>query len=208
MTGVGNVRASVVVLAKDTRFAKTRLGLPRDDARRLAVHLAGSTVRAALAADTVDAVYVVTGDPDITRDARDAGARVVAETKPLGINLAAGLGRRHALRTHPDSPVVIMVADLPELRPGDIDAVVREHQRAGHPLYVADHEGTGTTLLVHGPDRRPGIGFGRGSAVMHQRLGYQPATTSTPSLRHDLDTPEDLADLGALDGALTALAVS
>jgi 2-phospho-L-lactate guanylyltransferase len=102
----------------------------------------------------------------------------------------------------------MMVADLPILRSADINAVVREHHHAGHPLYVADHEGTGTTLLVHGPDRRPGIGFGRGSALMHQRLGYQAAATSTASLRHDLDTPEDLADLRALDGALTVLAVS
>jgi hypothetical protein len=68
-SAVGDRRASVVVLAKDSRFAKTRLGLPSDEARRLAVRLAGSTVRAALAAETVGSVLVVTGDPGIALDA-------------------------------------------------------------------------------------------------------------------------------------------
>jgi 2-phospho-L-lactate guanylyltransferase len=208
MTGSGNARASVVVLAKDTRLAKTRLGLAREEARRLAAHLAGSTIRAALAAESVGAVYVVTGDPDIGRDARDAGAEVVAEPRVLGMNRAAELGRRHALRARPASSVVVMVADLPDLRPEDIDVVVRDHHGTGRPLFVADHEGTGTTVLVHGPERCPGFGFGRGSAAMHRRLGYRPATTSPASLRHDLDTPEDLAALGEPDRGLTALVAS
>jgi 2-phospho-L-lactate guanylyltransferase len=120
------------------------------------------------------------------------------------MNRAAALGRRHALQARPASPVVMMVADLPALRPEDIDAVVSEHHSLGHPLYVADLEGTGTTFLIHGPDRRPGIGFGRGSASMHQRLGYHPAMSGTASLRQDLDTPEDLAGLQALDALASA----
>ncbi len=192
-------RASVVVLAKDTRLAKTRLGIPRQEARQVAFALAGSTVRAALAAESVGAVYVVTGDADITRDAIETGAEVVAEPRPLGMNRAAELGRRHALRTRPTSPVVIVVADLPAVRRADIDILVEQHHRVGHPLFVADHEGTGTTLLVHGADRPPGIGFGRNSAAMHRRLGYQLATDSPASLRHDLDTPADLMVLGPID---------
>jgi 2-phospho-L-lactate guanylyltransferase len=197
-------RVSVVVLAKDTRLAKTRLGVSREAARQMALHLADSTIRVALAAETVGAVHVVTGGTDIVRDARRWGAEVVEEPRPLGMNRAAELGRRHALEVRPTSTVVIMVADLPAVRPTDIDAVVDEHRRTGHALHVTDHTGTGTTLLIHGPNRRPGIGFGRGSSAMHLRLGYQAATSSTPTLRHDLDTPEDLAGLRALSGLIAS----
>lgn len=188
-------RASLVVLAKDSHAAKTRLQLPREESRLLALRLAASTVRAGLAAEMVGAVLVVTSDPDIALDAGEAGAEVVAEPRPLGMNRAAALGRRRALEVRPDAPVAVVVADLPELHPGDLDVVVRELLATGGPLYVADHEGTGTTFLVHGPERCPGFGFGRHSAAMHQRLGYRRAGTGPPSLRRDLDTAEDLAAL-------------
>jgi 2-phospho-L-lactate guanylyltransferase len=186
---------SLVVLAKDSHAAKTRLQLPREEARRLALDLAASTVRAGLAAETVGTVLVVTSDPDIALDAREAGAEVVAEPSPLGMNRAAALGRRQALAAPPHTPVAVIVADLPELHPADLDVVVREFLSTGAPLYVPDHEGTGTTFLVHGPDQRPGFGFGRHSAAMHHRLGYRRARSGPPSLRRDLDTAEDLASL-------------
>ncbi|WP_107775124.1 2-phospho-L-lactate guanylyltransferase [Nocardioides sediminis] len=191
----GTAGASLVVLAKDAHAAKTRLQLPREEARQLALRLAASTVRAGLAAETVGAVLVVTSDPDIARDARGVGAEVVAEPHPLGMNRAAALGRRRALEARPDAPVAVVVADLPELQPTDLDAVVREFATSGSPLYVTDRQGTGTTFLVHGPERCPGFGFGRHSAAMHHRLGYQRAASGPPSLRRDLDTAEDLAAL-------------
>jgi 2-phospho-L-lactate guanylyltransferase len=194
----GDAGVSLVVLAKDTRCAKTRLQLPREEARRLALGLAASTVRAGVAAGTVDAVLVVTSDPDIALDAREAGADVAAEPRPLGMNRAAALGRRRALEALPDSPVAVVVADLPELRPGDLDAVVREFLATRIPLFVPDHEGTGTTFLVHGPERCPGFGFGRHSSAMHHLLGYRRANAGPPSLRRDLDTAEDLAALSVV----------
>jgi 2-phospho-L-lactate guanylyltransferase len=190
-----DARVSLVVLAKDSHAAKTRLQLPREEARLLALRLAASTVRAGLTAESVGAVLVVTSDPDIALDAREAGAEVVVEPRPLGMNRAAALGRGVALEARPDAPVAVVVADLPELHPGDLDAVVREFVATRTPLYVPDHEGTGTTFLIHGPERRPGFGFGRHSAAMHHRLGYRRASTSPPSLRRDLDTAEDLAAL-------------
>lgn len=183
---------SLVVLAKDTRAAKTRLPLDRDDARRLALRLATRTMLTGLAADSVGAVFVVTSDPDIARAAAAAGAEVVAEIRPLGMNRAAVLGRRHALSSRPGSPVGVMVADLPDLHPHDIDTVVQEFHEIGAPMFVADHEGTGTTFVIHGPGRAPGFGFGRGSAHLHERLGYRRAGRSPSSLRWDLDTAEDL----------------
>jgi 2-phospho-L-lactate guanylyltransferase len=188
---------SLVVLAKETGSAKTRLQLPREEARELALRLAATTVRAGLAARTVDAVLVVTSDRHIASDARGAGAEVVPEPRPLGMNRAADLGRQHALASKPLSPVAVVVADLPGLDPGDLDTVVGEFFRTGKPLFVPDHQGTGTTFLVHGPAIPLGLAFGLHSAVMHQRLGYRLALSGPPTLRRDLDTAEDLMSLRA-----------
>jgi 2-phospho-L-lactate guanylyltransferase len=193
----GFERASVVILAKHSAAAKSRLRLPPGEARQVALLLASATVRTALAANTVGAVLVVTGDPAIALDALEAGADVVLEPLPLGMNRAAALGRRRALDIRPEAPVAILVADLPHLRPRDIDVAVAEFDERKVPTYVADNQRTGTTFLIHGPDQHPGIGFGEQSASMHRRLGYREAITAPYGLRADLDTPEDLEQLGA-----------
>ena len=185
---------SYVVLAKEVREAKTRLGLDRDAAADVALELARRTVRAALAATSSGLVLVVTSDPTIALDATGLGAEVAWEGRPLGINRAAALGRDRVLAECPLGPIAILVADLPRLRPEELDRAAEEFRRRQRPVFVADHTGEGTTLLMHGPDSRPSIGFGRSSALMHTRLGYEPVRASVCGLRADLDTPQDLAD--------------
>lgn len=196
MTDPSVERVSVVVLAKHSGAAKSRLQLSRDEARQVALGLAAATVRTALDANTVGAVLVVTGDPAVAVDALETGADVVLEARPQGMNRAAALGRRRALDARPDAPVAILVADLPCLRPGDLDDAVEEFREHDVPIYVADRQGTGTTFLIHGPYQGPGFGFGRHSALMHRRLGFREAVTAPRGLRADLDTPADLEQLG------------
>lgn len=198
--------ASVVVLAKDARASKRRLKLQRDEARQVALLLAGSTVRTALEAATVGAVLVVSGDAEIMLDAIDAGADVVVEPGMLGMNRAAEVGRRCALAARPDAPVAVMVADLPHLLDSHINAVVQEYRATEVPLYVPDHLGAGTTFLIHGPEWSPGYGFGRGSASMHRRLGYKETVTAVSGLRADLDTRDDLDSLAEWIPRASALA--
>ena len=192
---------SLVVLAKDSTAAKTRLRLPPEHARALALRLAAATVRAGVAAETVGAVFVVTSDPDIARDAVRAGAAVVDEQRPVGMNRAAAMGRRQAFASRPNEPVGVIVADLPGVHPRDLDAVVHGFHVAGCPVFVPDHEGTGTTFVVHAAGRSPGFGFGLGSAAMHERLGYRRAEHTPRAMRWDLDTEEDLSALSALPAA-------
>lgn len=182
---------SVVVLAKELREAKTRLRFEPEETRRTALWLATSTVRSVLDANSVGNVLVVTSDKTIAKNSIGAGAMVVPEGSPLGMNRAAALGRRHALSAAPDATVAIIVADLPHLRPEDVDGVIAEFCQRRDPLFVADHHGVGTTFLIHDPDSWQGIAFGRGSAHMHGRMGYQAARRPLEGLRGDLDTPED-----------------
>jgi 2-phospho-L-lactate guanylyltransferase len=183
----------LVVLAKDTKWAKTRLGIERARARALAVLLAGRTVLKAMDSARIESVFVVTSDPQISVDAVRLGANLVPERRPLGINQAADLGRRWVLERRPDDPVGIVVADLPVVQSADFDAIAEEYYDGRVPLFVPDHRGEGTTMLVHGPAERPGRAFGLHSADMHRRLGYEPATRAERGLRLDLDTADDLA---------------
>ena len=191
-------RASVIILAKRSDMAKSRLRLPRNEARQIALVLAAATVRTTLAAGKVGTVLVVTADAAIAVQALEAGADVMLEARPLGMNHAAAIGRRQALRARPGAPVAVLVADLPCLRPSDIDVAIQDFHLHKRPTYVADHHGMGTTFLIHGPQRQPGIAFGHDSAAMHRRLGYQAARTARFGLRADLDTLEDLDQFGGL----------
>lgn len=185
-------RVAVVVLAKDAHTAKTRLTVERSTRQQIAWCLAATTIRTALAARSVGDVYVVTSDQRIATDAEVAGACIVPEGAPLGMNRAATLGRRHAIDASPDSAIAIIVADLPDLEPDDLDQVIAEFRERRRPMFVADHHGVGTTFLIAESHIQMGIAFGRGSAQRHQRLGYEPARRALRGLRVDLDTPEDL----------------
>lgn len=186
---------SVVVLAKERHSAKTRLPVDRTTARKIALRLALHTVSAAGKAGTTGRVFVVTSDMVIAHESATLGTVVVPERRPLGMNKAAELGRRQALRDHPARPVMVLVADLPYLMPVDLEEAVAEFRERQEPLYVADFRGTGTTCLIHSPRQGMGIGFGRDSASLHYRMGYRPATRQVAGLRTDLDIGEDLLGL-------------
>lgn len=191
MTSTLHEDVSLVVLAKELGGAKTRLGLDPESTRRVALRLVGKAVRAALGAECSGTVSIVTSDALISQQSTELGALVVPEGRPLGMNRAGALGREHALRDRPLSPVAVMVADLPLLRPEDLDAAVLQFRQIGAAMYIPDHHSVGTTLLIHGPESRPGLAFGRQSALMHRRMGYRPAMRAPRGLRVDLDTPED-----------------
>jgi 2-phospho-L-lactate guanylyltransferase len=81
-----------------------------------------------------------------------------------------------------------MLADLPCLRTGDLDVVLAHPDRA----FVADADGSGSTLLLApaGSELRPY--FGPGSARAHSRSGAVRVADELTSLRLDVDTTEDL----------------
>ena len=86
---------------------------------------------------------------------------------------------------------VALLGDLPALRPADLDAALASID-AGEAAYVADADGTGTTLYTAAYD---GFSprFGAGSAAAHDVVA-RPIEGALPGLRRDVD---DLADLRA-----------
>jgi 2-phospho-L-lactate/phosphoenolpyruvate guanylyltransferase len=184
---------SVVVPAKRLDVAKTRLRpltAGRDDAeaahRELVLALLADTVAAAIACPAVGTVVVVTDEPAAADVVRGLGARTVPDEPDRGLNPAL----EHGARSAPGSAVAALSSDLPSLRPGELGAAL---EAASGPArgFVADAQGTGTTLLTAvGTDLRPA--FGPGSAEAHLAGGAVALTGPWPGLVRDVDTEADL----------------
>ena len=157
---------------------------------------AADAAAAALACPLVDQVYAVTND-----DFPLAGVRILEDEGSGDLNRAL---RAAAARL--DSPrMAAMVADLPCLTSDDLTAALEQVRGR---CFVADHEGTGTTLLAtttgaldpaYGPD----------SARRHHASGATPLHGPEPrdllTLRHDVDTRASLSRAEAVGvGAHTA----
>ncbi|MCA0146503.1 2-phospho-L-lactate guanylyltransferase [Blastococcus sp. LR1] len=181
---------SVVVPAKRLAVAKTRLqpltGMPGGDHAALVLALLADTVTAALACPLVGTVVVVTDEPAAADLVRALGARTVPDEPDRGLNPALEHGAREA----GGSAVAALSSDLPALRPAELAAALESAAGTTHG-FVADAQGTGTTLLTsRGAALRPR--FGGGSAAAHRADGAVPLTGDWPGLLRDVDTPDDL----------------
>jgi 2-phospho-L-lactate guanylyltransferase len=187
---------SVVVPAKRLAVAKTRLrpltsafGNGHD---ALVLALLADTVAAATACPVVGEVVVVTDDPAAAELVRELGARTVADEPDAGLNAAL----EHGASVAREPAVAALSSDLPALRPTELAAALTA--AGGHPrAFVADAQGTGTTLLTAvGVPLDPR--FGHGSADSHRSGGAVPLTGHWPGLLRDVDTEADLRAAVAL----------
>lgn len=200
---------ALVMPVKGGPAAKSRLA--RDDRAALARAVALDAVAAALACPVVTAVVVVTGDERCAREHAALGATVLPDP---GLGLTAAL-LAGTTACHPSGPCALLLADLPALRPADLQVTLDRALAllttgpVGHRMVtVPDADGDGTVLLAA---RRPGDlrpRFGAGSARAHARVAC--VLTDVPAcVRRDVDTAEHLRDAVALGvGLRTAQVLS
>ena len=204
----------LVVPVKPLHAAKTRLrgATGNDDAdahSALALALAHDTITAVRAARMVRRLLVVSADPSVAAELAAIGVEVVPDPGG-GLNAALHHGAALLRARDPAAPVGALQADLPALRPDELDAAVAA--AAGtERAFCADAEGTGTTFLLAagGIDLAPR--FGTDSASAHGAFGALPLVGRWPGLRRDVDTPDDLRvaaelGLGSRTRAVLALA--
>jgi 2-phospho-L-lactate guanylyltransferase len=189
MTGMREARWTIIIPVKQLAVAKSRLrDAPADDALVLAVAL--DTVAAARDAAAVGRVLVVTSDATVADAVSKLGAEVVADSPNAGLNPAIALG---AARAGSAVPRAALLADVPALRGAELSAALRTAGGTPGRAYVADHAGTGTTLLTAPPGMPLDPRFGPGSAAAHAASGATALDGDWPSLRLDVDTAADLA---------------
>lgn len=185
-------RFVVLIPVKPPAIGKSRLGgLPDERRAELAEAFALDTVRAALAAASVGRVMVVTDDHRFAAKARTLGCAVLPDGVTGDLNASLVQAAHEADRRWPGSPVAALCADLPALRPVELDQAF-DQMAADRTAYVADVGGSGTSLYAApcSADFQPA--FGPGSAVAHRTAGAAEIDGDLPSLRTDVDEPVDL----------------
>src|SRR4051794_37985956 len=109
----------LVVPVKPLSRAKSRLSGPAGPHRgELALAVAIDTVSAALRCSRVRGVLVVTDDPIAAPELAALGAHIVPDEPDSGLNPALVYG---ASRAAPGGAVGALSADLPALRPAELD---------------------------------------------------------------------------------------
>ncbi|WP_434439911.1 2-phospho-L-lactate guanylyltransferase [Lentzea sp. E54] len=180
----------LLVPVKTLDRAKTRLtsatgGDPVSHAA-LALALALDTVSAALSTPGVRHVVTITSDPAVAAEMAALGVESLPEPSQPGLNEAL----RHGARTLRSARVGALQADLPALRPDELQAALEA--AAGRRAFVPDRQGTGTTMLLAAPGGDLDPRFGIGSAGHHRLSGAVTLIGPWLSLRSDVDTEEDL----------------
>jgi len=187
--------------AKPLPLAKTRLGtlLGTTERMRLAAAMFTDVLHALSTTRELDAVVVVTADASLAAHARRAGALVVDEGAPRGLNGAVTLGTETAVTLGARS-ILVVLSDVPLVDPTDVAELLRRAPERG-ALVVPSKEGTGTNALLRQP---PGVlapCFGGRSLERHvaaaERAGLACALVRNARVEFDLDTPDDLRAFAA-----------
>lgn len=193
-----------VVPVKPPAVGKSRLGLTDDRRRDLAAAFALDTVAACLATPSVAEVLAVTDDATFARDLTAIGCAVLPDGPSGDLNTSLVLAAAEARRRWPDLRAAAVCADLPALRPADLEealALAAPHESA----FVADAAGVGTTMFTATAEAFLPR-FGPGSRGVHVAQGSVELPGELASLRQDVDDLVDLARAAALGlGPHTAL---
>ena len=177
--------------------AKSRLGAVLDAEERLdlTLRLARATIGAAVAAERVAEVLVITPDDTIRALAVEVGARPILQ-RDRGLNHGIVAARDEAIAGGADA-ILVLPIDLPEVTPAAVDAVAAALDTGVRPLVaiVPDRHGRGTNALLVAPADAIDVCFGGDSAIAHEAgaraAGAELVVLGGP-LALDLDTPDDL----------------
>jgi 2-phospho-L-lactate guanylyltransferase len=185
-------------------------GAGLNDAGRVALASAFAldTAAACLAAEAVGAVLAVTDDALFASSLMALGCAAIPDGVTDDLNGSLRLAAAEAVRRWPHLQPVALCGDLPALRPADLDAALASAAAAGGECFVADAAGTGTTLYS-APLASFAPRYGVDSARLHASSGARPLDGELISLRHDVDTLEDLRSAVPLGlGPRTTLAAA
>ena len=197
---VGVAEWTVVIPVKALPHAKTRLAGDVDTPADLAVAFLRDTLAAVRITPSVARIVVVTADPVVAGLAEGAGATVVDDSAHPGINPAA---RHGAERRSPGSAIAVIVSDLPCLTPAALTAALEA--AAGHAhAFLADLDGTGTTMWFADADAPVEPRFGQHSRAAHADAGDVDLVAVHPALGDPLLPARlDIDTVAALDLAVT-----
>ena len=186
---------TAIIPVKPWALAKLRLGVSNDRRVELARAFSLDVLDCVVSTPEVGQVIVVTTEPELQARAQASGA-VILNDRPLlssdPLNDAIRLGRSWALIHAPAEPIVVIPGDLPSLTPGALSAAL-EAMSGCETAFIADGEGSGTTLLSAATPRFLSPLYGAESGRRHFESGCHPIAGVDPRVRRDVDTVFDFS---------------
>lgn len=189
----------VLIAAKHTGFAKTRLAsaIPDGERQVLAEAMFRDVFAAALGSRMAERVAVVSSDPTLLEIARTSGAIVINEEAPRGLNAAVRMATT-ALAMAGATELCTVLSDTPLVTAADIDSVFAAIPQPGGVVLVPSRDFSGTNIIARSPAGAIPTVFGRMSLVKHQEECRQRGVNceilrlSDPAL--DLDVLADVIE--------------
>jgi 2-phospho-L-lactate/phosphoenolpyruvate guanylyltransferase len=183
---------TILVPVKDTARGKSRIALPADSRKRLAIAMATDTVTAAARCGRVLVIVETESDaaalgviPGVV--AHRTGVTGLNESIQDGVKATSSLGIAQVT-----DPIAVLPGDLPGLDPDELAEVLALCSVHRFSV-VADHQGVGTTLLAATDVTALRAQYGSDSFRRHQRSGAVPIELPPGSTLHwDIDTLGDL----------------
>lgn len=195
------MKIAALIPAKGFTNAKQRLAALLSAAERAAFaeSMLRDVLHEALAARGLDAVYVVTGDAEVREIAASLGATVIVEQEEKGETEAVTFALLD-IKWRGVQAAVVIPADIPLLRAGDIELVIEQIAKhdgvSPFALLVPSHDRMGTNALLLSPPNVIGLRFGYDSFSYHLS---QVAAKEMPlrvleneRIALDIDEPQDL----------------
>ena len=206
------MRAALIPM-KSLAQSKMRLAdvLDRHERSELALAMLVDVITACNESGCFDLVSVISDDSEVFWQARELGAKPLAEPATLsGLNEGLTFGQRYLARRVAVDELVILPADIPLARADDIRAVVEALGADGAARCVlVRSRDNGTNALALRPPEAIAMHYGRDSADAHRAAadaaGIAVVELMNERLAFDVDAPEDVDEMATASvGAATA----
>jgi 2-phospho-L-lactate guanylyltransferase len=187
-----------LVPVKALAWGKSRLSTLLSEEARQAISRAMLTdvLTSLRRAAHVERIAVVTSDPLLLSFAQECGALAVNEEQPRGLNGAVSLGTEFCLQQGATA-LLVLLADLPLVEPGDIDLLFRQVNGVENGVVLVPcKEGDGTNALLRVPPLVIPPCFGGPSLEAHRARARQDQApcrvVEVPHIAFDVDSVADL----------------
>jgi 2-phospho-L-lactate/phosphoenolpyruvate guanylyltransferase len=194
------IRHCILIPVKDPARAKTRLAtlLTERERSRLAWAMFEDVSRVVASATLAERVAVVTSYAEAVEHARRLGWEVLEEQAQSSESASVDWASRRLAGRGFDS-VLRLPADVPLIRPEDIDELLAIELPAPGALLVPSREQTGTNAIIRTPPDLFPSRFGPNSLALHKqeaaRVGVRCQLHENARIALDIDEPADIRAL-------------
>lgn len=206
-----DLRVCIIVPVNAPKLSKQRLTSILGPRQRetLTLLMFQQVAKAAVGAKNVDEVYVTSPSTEVCAIARRMGAVAQLEKGRRNLNVALRTMLTKLEKKNPRATALIMHADLPLVRPRDVESFAKLAVRC--PIAVVpSKDGHGTNAIALTPPMALKPKFGPHSLQHHLRSAKKAnltvVTYQNPRIRFDVDEPQDVRSLVRMSRASPKLA--